>query len=81
MRRNKVKEAYRLCLLAMADREEFLGFAPYKVDENKEPTYADFALSHNFECDQKLKQHLSELASLLKEDLGFSVACAVEDEV
>lgn len=81
MRRNQVKEAYRLCLLAMAARDDLRDFRPINIDKSREPTYEDFISAHNYEKSQELKQHLSELANMLKEDLGREVAYSVEDMV
>ncbi len=80
MRRNQVKEAYRLCLLAMAARDDLRGFHPLNTDL-REPTYEDFISAHNYEKSEELKRHLKTLSDLLSADLGREVAYSVEDSV
>lgn len=81
MRRNQVKEAYRLCLLAIESSDDLRGFRTLRIDINREPTYDDVISAHNYETYKNLKSHLSDLANLLKADLGREVAYSVEDDV
>ena len=81
MRRNQVKEAYRLCLLAMAASDDLRGFHPLSLDERREPTYEDFISAHNYEKSAELKLHLKTLSDLLSADLGREVAYSVEDSI
>lgn len=79
MRRNQVKEAYRLCLLAIEHCDDLRGFRMLDVDMKREPTYDDFLSAHNYEIHQLLKSNLAELARLMREDLGKETAYSVEE--
>ena len=81
MRRNQVKEAYRLFLLAIEACDDLRGFEMPDFEKIKEPTYDHFLAAHNYETRQNLQNKLSGLAAMLKEDLGIDVACSVEDMV
>lgn len=81
MRRNQVKEAYRLCLLATAASDDLRGFRPLNIDKRREPVYEDFISAHNYEKNEELKRHLKALSDLLRADLGREVADSVEDSV